>query len=63
MSGVDWRVALEVPPQIADQLEAAAFDPEVCPDISAAEAHAAWAAIAVDVAPDTIDYIDFIYRP
>jgi hypothetical protein len=63
VSGVDWRVAREVPPQIADQLEAAAFDPEVCPDVSAAEARDAWAVIAADVAPGALDYIDFIYRP
>jgi hypothetical protein len=63
VSGVDWRVAREVPPQIADQLEAAAFDPEVCPDVSPAEAHHAWAVIAADVAPGALDYIDFIYRP
>jgi ABC-type Fe3+-hydroxamate transport system substrate-binding protein len=63
VSGVDWRAAREVPPQIADQLEAAAFDPDVCPDVSAAEARDAWAAIATDVAPGALDYIDFIYRP
>ncbi len=63
VSGVDWQVATEVPPQVAEQLDSSAFDPDVCPDVSAAEAHAAWAAIATDVAPDTLDYIDFIYRP
>ena len=63
VSGVDWQVASEVPPQIAEQLDSEAFDPDVCPDVSAAEAHAAWAAIATDVAPGTLGYVDFIYRP
>jgi hypothetical protein len=63
VSGVDWQVATEVPPQVAEQLDSSAFDPEVCPEVSATEAHAAWAAIATDVAPGTLDYIDFIYRP
>lgn len=63
VSAVDWQVATEVPPQIAEQLDSAAFDPDVCPDVSVPEAHAAWAAIATDVAPGALGYVDFIYRP
>lgn len=63
VSTVDWQNASEVPPEIADQLDSAAFDPEVCPDISAVEAHAAWSAIAAEVAPGAQGYVDFIYRP
>lgn len=63
VSGVDWQGATEVPPQIADQLGSEEFDPDVCPDVSVAEAHAAWSAIATEVAPGALDYIDFIYRP
>ena len=63
VSGVDWRAATEVPPQIAEQLDSDAFDPDACPDVSAADAHAAWTAIAFDAAPGALDYIDFIYRP
>jgi hypothetical protein len=63
VANVDWQNASEVPPEIADQLDAAPFDPDLCPDISAVEAHAAWSAIATEVAPDAQGYIDFIYRP
>ena len=62
---VQWRTMIETPPEIEDQLAevATAVDPEVCPDLSAAEAHDAWIAIASDAAPGTLDYIDFVYRP
>jgi hypothetical protein len=62
---VQWRTMIETPPEIEDQLAevATAVDAEVCPDLSAAEAHDAWIAIASDVAPGTLDYIDFVYRP
>ncbi len=62
---VQWRTMIETPPEIEDQLAevAATVDPEVCPDLSAAEAHDAWIAIAFDAAPGTLDYIDFVYRP
>jgi hypothetical protein len=62
---VQWRTMIETPPEVEDQLAevAATVDPEVCPDLSAAEAHDAWIAIAFDAAPGTLDYIDFVYRP
>ena len=62
---VQWRTMIETPPEIEDQLAevATAVDPEVCPDLSAAEAHDAWVAIASDAAPGALDYIDFVYRP
>ncbi len=62
---VQWRTMIDTPPEVEDQLAeaAVAVDPEVCPDLSAAEAHDAWIAIAFDAAPGTLDYIDFVYRP
>jgi hypothetical protein len=62
---VQWNTMIDTPPEIEDQLAevAATVDPEVCPDLSAAEAHDAWIAIAFDAAPGTLDYIDFVYRP
>lgn len=62
---VRWTTMIETPPEIEDQLTdvAATIDPEVCPDLSAAEAHGAWIAIASDAAPATLDYIDYVYRP
>jgi hypothetical protein len=62
---VQWRTMIETPPEVEDQLAevAATIDPEVCPDLSAVEAHDAWIAIAFDAAPGTLDYIDFVYRP
>lgn len=62
---VPWTTMIETPPEIEDQLAevAATIDPEVCPDLSAAEAHDAWIAIASDAAPATLDYIDYVYRP
>lgn len=63
VSGVDWQNATEVPPEIAEQLDSTTFDQDVCPDVSAVEAHAAWTAIATEVAPGAQGYVDFIYRP
>jgi hypothetical protein len=62
---MQWRTMIETPPEVEDQLAevATGVDAEVCPDLSAAEAHDAWIAIAFDAAPGTLDYIDFVYRP
>ena len=62
---VPWTTMIETPAEIEDQLAAVAatIDPEVCPDLSAAEAHDAWIAIASAAAPATLDYIDYVYRP
>jgi hypothetical protein len=64
VSGVDWRTAIDVPGQIAGQLEDAStnFDVDSCPDVSEADAHEAWIAIGIESAPGTLDYIDFIYQ-
>ena len=62
---VQWATMTGTPPQIEDQLAdvAATVDPEVCPELSVTQAHDAWVAIASEVAPGTVDYIDFVYRP
>jgi hypothetical protein len=38
-----------------------AFDPDVCPDVSADEARAAWLAVAEESAPGAIPFIEFTY--
>jgi hypothetical protein len=62
---VQWTTLISTPPEVEAQLAdvAATVDPEACPDLSATEAHDAWIAIAFDAAPDTLDYIDYVYRP
>ena len=62
---VQWATMIATPPEIEDRLAdvAATVDPEVCPELSVMQAHDAWIAIAFEVAPDTLDYIDFVYRP
>ena len=51
--------------QFAQSLEgpSEAFDPEACPDMDQEAAHAAYIAIAQDVAPGTFAYIDYVFRP
>ena len=62
---VQWATMIATPPEIEDRLAevATTVDPEVCPELSVAQAHDAWIAIAFEVAPATLDYIDFVYRP
>ena len=37
------------------------FDPDACPDMEPVDAHAAYIAIAEDVAPGTYAYIDYVF--
>lgn len=39
-----------------------AFDPDVCPDVSVAEARDAWLAIAAESAPGAAPYVEYIYE-
>jgi hypothetical protein len=62
---VPWTTMIATPPEVEARLgeAGATVDQDACPELSAVEAHDAWIAIALDAAPGTLDYIDFIYRP